>query len=66
MDLNDVELLSRLAADEDFYVAEAIGDAIARRPRLELEQIALACQNHSHFQAAEAGSRAVAAIAALK
>jgi hypothetical protein len=57
MDLSDLALLQRLAVDDDFYLAEAIGDAIARRPELELEANALACQQHSHPQAATAGSR---------
>jgi hypothetical protein len=66
MDLTDLTLLERLAKDEDFYIAEAVGDAIARRPRHELGAIAETCQHHSHFQAAKAGSRAVAAINALR
>jgi hypothetical protein len=65
MDLIDLALLERLAKDEDFFIAEAVGVAIAHRPRPELLAIAETCKRHSHFQAANAGSRAVAAIAAL-
>ena len=65
-DLNDITLLKRMANDNDFYVAEAIGDAIARRPRSELQTVALVCRNHSHPQASRAGQRAMAAIAALR
>jgi hypothetical protein len=66
LDLTDLALLERLAKDDDFYVAEAVGDAIARRPRIDLAAIAESCQRHPHFQAARAGSRALAAIASLQ
>lgn len=65
-DLMAVALWQRMVNDENFDVAEAIGDAIAHRPRPELESIALMCRNHSHPQAARAGERAVAAITALR
>jgi hypothetical protein len=64
-DLTDIALLQRMAIDDDFYVVEAIGDAIARRPRTELESTALLCRNHSHPQASIAGERAMAALRAL-
>jgi len=66
MDLTDLALLERLARIDDFYIAEAVGDAIARRPRKELKEIAETCKQHPHFQAAKAGSLAVAAIVALQ
>lgn len=66
MDLTDLTLLQRLVVDDDFFIAQAVGDAVARRPRRDLEAIAVACMQHSHPQAAEAGARAVAAIAALE
>lgn len=65
-DLKSVDLLKRMANDDDFFIAEAVGEAIARRPRLDLESIAIICCNHSHAQASSAGKRAMAAIAALK
>lgn len=66
LDLTDVSLLERLAVDDDFYVAEAVGDAISLRPRTDLAAVAESCQRHRHSQAAKAGSRAVAAIASLR
>jgi hypothetical protein len=65
-DLSAVELLQRMSHDEDFYIVEAIGDAVARRPRSELESVAAICRDHSHPQASKAGQRAMAAIAALR
>ncbi len=66
LDLRDATLLERLVNDDDFYVAAAVGDAIARRPRSDLAAVAETCQRHKHFQAAKAGARALAAIASLK
>ncbi|MFO0820820.1 MAG: hypothetical protein U1A77_22925 [Pirellulales bacterium] len=65
LDLYDFALLQRMASGSDFYVAEAIADAIARRPRAELESIAMICCKHSHPQASRAGERAIAALKAL-
>jgi hypothetical protein len=59
-------LYERMANDDDFYIAEAIGDTIAHRPRPTLESLAVACRNHSHPQASRAGERAMAAIKALQ
>src|SRR5690606_3366007 len=39
LELIDLALLQRMANDRDFYVAQAIGDAIALRPRSELQSI---------------------------
>ncbi len=58
-------LYERMANDDDFYIAEAIGDTIAHRPRPSLESLAMVCRNHSHPQASRAGERAMAAIKAL-
>lgn len=66
IDLSDFPLLRRLASDDDFYIAEAIGDAIAQRPRSDLEPVAELCANHPHVQASAAGKRALTAIAAAK
>ena len=66
LDLLDKELLQRLVVDRNFYLCEAVGNAIASRPRLDLKPIAAACQQHTHPQAAQAGARAMAAIAALQ
>jgi hypothetical protein len=65
MDLTDLALLARLAKDKDFYIAQAVGDAIAKCPRRELLAVAENCRHHPHSQAANAGARAVAAIVAL-
>lgn len=65
-DLNDVTLLQRMANDDDFYVVEAIGNAITRRPRSELQPVALVCRDHSDPQVSRAGERAMAAIEALR
>jgi hypothetical protein len=59
-------LYERMANDDDFYIAEAIGDTIAHRPRPTLESLAMVCRNHSHPQASRAGERAMAAIKALQ
>jgi hypothetical protein len=66
MDLRDFELLNRLAQDNDFYLAEAVGDAIARRARPDLKPLAEICASHQHRQAAAAGKRALLAIRAQK
>lgn len=58
-------LYERMANDDDFYIAEAIGDTIAHRPRPTLESLAMVCRNHSHPQASRVGERAMAAIKAL-
>lgn len=59
-------LNERMANDDDFYIAEAIGDTIAHRPQPTLESLAMVCRNHSHPQASRAGERAMAAIKALQ
>lgn len=65
LDLGDFALMCRLASDDDFYIAEALGDAIAKRPRSDLAPVAELCARHAHSQAAAAGKRALAAIKAL-
>lgn len=65
MDLKATALLERLAIDTDFYLGEAIGDAISRRPTRALTNLATICQMHPHPQASQAGVRALAAIAQL-
>ena len=62
MDLSDMDLLAKLAAHPDFFVAEAVADQIAGRPSSALRQVALLCSKHPHFQAAAAGERALRAI----
>jgi hypothetical protein len=64
MELTDLLLLRRLVTDEDFFVAQAIGDAIAARPSGQLLPIAQVLALHPHPQASEAGRRALEAIAA--
>lgn len=64
LDLSDVGLLSRLAAHEDFYLAEAVANEITRRPSRGLTAVAEICASHPHPQAAAAGARAVQTIAA--
>ena len=58
-------LLAGLAKDDDFYLGEAIGNAIAWRPRKDLAPLAELCAAHPHFQAKEAGLRALEAIKKL-
>lgn len=64
-DLSDLGLLEQLARDDDFYVVEAVADAITARPRRELMPIAQACRADTHPQSARAGERAVSAIKAI-
>lgn len=64
MDLTDVALLAELAAHEDFFVAEAVGTEIAKRPARALESVAVLCSRHPHIQAARAGADAVRAVVA--
>ncbi|MBB4635212.1 hypothetical protein [Longimicrobium terrae] len=66
LDLVDADLLSRLAAHEDFYLGEAVANEIARRPSRELAAVARLCAAHRHPQAAAAGTRALEAIAAIR
>lgn len=66
LDLRDVQLLARLATHEDFYLGEAVADEITRRPRPDLAEAARLCASHPHGQVAEAGARAVRAVAAAR
>ena len=63
-DLSDAGLLESLARHPDLYVVEAVGNAIARRPRPGLMSVAAMVAEHEYFQVANAGKRAMAAIRA--
>lgn len=62
LNLEDIDLLRRLAQDEDFLVGEAVGRAIERRPSQALLSIAELCAAHRHPQVARAGERALRRI----
>jgi hypothetical protein len=62
MDLSDIDLLVKLAEHEDFYVSEAVGAEIAKRPSGTLRSVALLCTRHTHPQAAQSGAKALRAI----
>jgi len=62
MDLSDTDLLVELVQHEDFFVGEAVGEAIAQRPSNVLREVALLCSKHPHPQAARAGAKALRAI----
>jgi hypothetical protein len=62
MELTDLNLLDKLARHPDMYVVESLGNEIARRPRPELKPVAAVVSKHQHFQAREAGKRALKAI----
>jgi hypothetical protein len=62
LDLAGHDLLSRLAAHEDFFLAEAVGDEIAKRPDPALATVATLCAAHAHPQARNAGQRALRAL----
>lgn len=64
MDLADTQLLEKLARHRNFYLGEAVGNEIAKRPSGALMPIARLCSNHSHAQAARAGARALGLIEA--
>ncbi len=65
LDLRDTGLLRELASHENFFVAEALAVEIAKRPSAALREIARICAAHAHPQAANAGKRAVTAVASL-
>lgn len=65
LDLYDSELLERLAAEDNFFLAEAIAIEIGKRPRPDLLRIAELCSAHPHPQVANAGAAAVGAIQTL-
>lgn len=62
LDLQDIDLLQRLAQDEDFFLGEAVGNEIKNRPSPVLLPIAELCAAHPHPQVARAGDRAVRRI----
>jgi hypothetical protein len=63
MDMRDLELLRRLAQAPDFFLGEAVAIEISKRPSPELREVAELCAAHGHFQAAQAGRRALAQLA---
>jgi hypothetical protein len=63
MDMRDLELLRRLAQAPDFFLGEAVAIEISKRPSPELREVAEFCAAHGHFQAAEAGRRALDQLA---
>jgi hypothetical protein len=63
MDMRALELLRRLAQAPDFFLGEAVAIEISKRPRPELREVAELCAAHGHFQAAEAGRRALDQLA---
>jgi len=65
LELKDTALQRDLATHTDFFVAEALGDAIEKRPTPDLLELADLCAAHPHRQAANAGRRAVQAIRRL-
>ncbi len=66
MDLRDLALLRLLVEDDDFFLGEAVGIAISRRPAVELQEIVDLCLRHRHRQVVNAGRRAVAAVERLR
>jgi hypothetical protein len=62
LDLSDGPLLRRLAAHDDFFVPEALADAIAARPASGLRHFPALCQAHPHSQVSRAGQGALTAI----
>lgn len=64
LEVEDTALTRQLATHDDFYVVEALGEAITLRPAPELLGLADLCAAHPHPQAAQAGRRAQRAIEA--
>ncbi len=64
MDLRDLKLLRRLAQEQDFFLGEAVAIEISKRPSVELREVAELCAAHAHWQAAQAGRRALEELAA--
>lgn len=60
MDLSDKDLLGELIAHDDFFLGEAVANAIRLRPAPELVAISKRCAEHRHSQVAKAGKRALA------
>ena len=65
LELKDTPLQRQLATHINFFVAEALGDAIEKRPTQDLLELADLCAAHVHPQAADAGRRAGRAIRRL-
>lgn len=62
LNLEDIDLLQRLAEDENFFLGEAVASEIYKRPSAALLSIAELCAAHLHPQVARAGLRAVKRI----
>ncbi len=63
MDLSDNALLAELLGHDDFFLGEAVAEAIRTRPSVALAALARQCAEHPHPQVARAGQRALAACA---
>lgn len=55
LDLSDHDLLEDLVAHEDFFLGEAVAEAIRARPSRALLPMAMRCAGHAHQQVARAG-----------
>lgn len=66
LDLQRSQIAAALATHEDFFVSEALANAIASRPSRELKELAVLCLTHPHVQARVAANRALEAIKDLR
>jgi len=62
MDLQNIELLARLVDSPNFFLGEAVAQAICLRPNERLRGVAVLCSGHSHAQVAGAGRDALVAL----
>jgi hypothetical protein len=65
-DLSDLDLMSKIAADDNFYFGETIAKRIAKAPSLPMRELAEICASHKHPQVAKPGKKALDAINALQ